>query len=60
MPQTWIDQLRLAASGCSDRQVSQLIKQIPPQYAMLARSLTELTHDFRFEEIVELTSPVTS
>jgi len=54
MPPEWIDQLRQSASGCSDRQVLQLIRQIPSTYPTLAKALADLAYNFRFEEIVEL------
>lgn len=55
MPVEWLNQICQAASGCSDRQVLELLEQIPPAYIRLARSLEELVYNFRFEEIVELT-----
>ena len=55
MPDAWIAQLHRAASGCSDRQIFQLIEQIPETHAALARTLVELAYNFCFEEIVDLT-----
>ncbi|WNZ24075.1 GAF domain-containing protein [Leptolyngbya sp. NK1-12] len=54
MPPEWIASLCQAASGCSDRQVLQLIEQIPAAHSNLARGLKELVYHFQFEEIVEL------
>lgn len=54
MPPEWIADLYTAASGCSDRQVLQLIEQIPAPHSRLARGLEELVYNFRFEEIIEL------
>lgn len=56
MPPDWLAQLHRAASGCSDRLVLQLIQQLPDNQQPLALALTKLTHDFRFEDIVALTS----
>jgi signal transduction histidine kinase len=55
MPQEWIVQLRQAASGCSDRQIFQLIEQIPETHSALARILWNLAHNFQFEKILQLT-----
>lgn len=54
MPAEWLVQLRQAASGCSDRQVLELVEQIASTYPHLAKNLEELAYNFRFEEIVEL------
>ncbi len=54
MSAEWIARLYQAASGCSDRQVLQLLEQIPATYHNLAESLEELVYDFRFEDIIEL------
>jgi CheY-like chemotaxis protein len=51
----WIAKLHHAARGCSDRQVLQLIEQIPLIHLQLAKGLEELVYNFRFEEIVKLT-----
>jgi hypothetical protein len=56
MSPEWIAQLHRAASGCSDRQVLQLIKQIPPTEAGLAAALSDLAYNFRFDDIVKLTA----
>lgn len=55
MSAEWIARLHQAASGCSDRQVLQLLEQIPAAQDELAQRLRELAYDFRFEEIIELT-----
>jgi PAS domain S-box-containing protein len=57
MPLDWLLHLHRAASGCSDRLVLELIQQLPDTQGSLAQSLTKLTHDFRFEDIVALTDP---
>lgn len=51
----WIAKLHHAARGCSDRQVLQLIEQIPLIHLQLAKGLEELVYNFRFEELVKLT-----
>ncbi len=55
MPATWLTALHRAATQCSDRQVLQLLEQIPTQYQSLAIALQDLTHDFRFDVISTLT-----
>jgi two-component system sensor histidine kinase/response regulator len=58
MSKEWIGQLHYAARGCSDRQVLELVQQIPSRHSTLADILTNLVYDFRFEEIVEATRPL--
>ena len=57
MPTDWLDQLHRAASGCSERQVLDLIAQIPAAQASLAERLAELASDFQFEAIIQLMQP---
>ncbi|OLP18047.1 hypothetical protein BST81_13525 [Leptolyngbya sp. 'hensonii'] len=54
MPDSWINQLYRASSGCSKRQVSQLIAQIPTAHVDLAHALGDLMNNFNFEEIMQL------
>jgi two-component system sensor histidine kinase/response regulator len=54
MTPEWISQLHKAASKCSQRQTTELIAQIPAHHSCLAKALTEVVRDFRFETIVQL------
>lgn len=56
MPAEWVAQLHQAALGCSDRQVLELVAQIPEAHSSLAHRLAELVDNFCFAEIVELTT----
>jgi signal transduction histidine kinase len=58
MPQTWVVQLHNAASEVNEDLVSELIEQIPENFAPLAESLEELVNDFRLDIIVRLTSSI--
>ncbi|WP_199247166.1 hypothetical protein [[Phormidium] sp. ETS-05] len=53
MPGEWVEQLREAASLASRKQVMQLIAQIPPDKAVLARALTEKAKLFDFQAIID-------
>ncbi len=55
MPKEWVAKLYQVAIGCSDRQVLQLIEQIPVTSSNLIRHLKKLVYNFQFDEIVELT-----
>jgi PAS domain S-box-containing protein len=54
MPITWREQLHQAATQVDAEQITQLIEQIPPEQASLARALTELVNHYRFDRIVNL------
>lgn len=54
MPADWRAQLHEAAQGCSDRQVLELIKQIPVEKAALAEGLAAFAADYRFSDILDL------
>jgi len=54
MPDEWIEQLHKTASRCSGRQTAELIAQIPEFHSVLAKALTELVNDFRFDSIIQL------
>jgi two-component system, sensor histidine kinase and response regulator len=60
MSDEWIAQLHEVASGCSDRQVLQLVEQIPASHSFLAKALKEMAYNFNFEGIVELTQSAKS
>ncbi|MCG8365062.1 MAG: PAS domain-containing protein [Pseudanabaenales cyanobacterium] len=50
----WLEKLYLAASGCSDRQIFQLLEQIPTDQKILIETLSELANNFRFDTILNL------
>lgn len=54
MSSQWIAQLHHAASQCSDRLVSELIAQIPPEHSKLTKTLQDLANNFRFDRIADL------
>jgi signal transduction histidine kinase/DNA-binding NarL/FixJ family response regulator/PAS domain-containing protein len=55
MPLDWVSQLQYAAAQCSDRLISELIQEIPPEYVALVTTLTELSENFYFDQITALT-----
>jgi signal transduction histidine kinase/CHASE2 domain-containing sensor protein/CheY-like chemotaxis protein len=55
MSDEWLAELRLAAKGCSDRRVCELLEQIPETHARLAKALEDLAYNYRFDEIIKLT-----
>ena len=54
MPLEWREQLRQAATRCSDAEVFRLLEQIPPDHAVLAEKLCQLTDVFRFDQVLAL------
>jgi signal transduction histidine kinase/ActR/RegA family two-component response regulator len=55
MPSAWVADLQYAAAQCSDRLIFELLGQIPEAQRSLAIALTELTENFRFDQILMLT-----
>jgi CheY-like chemotaxis protein len=55
MPSEWIAALRQAAIQVDADLIAQLLQQIPSQHSRLAERLAELTNNFCFDEIVDLT-----
>ncbi|MBD1864752.1 MULTISPECIES: response regulator [Trichocoleus] len=55
MPTNWVAQLHYAASQCSDRLITELLQEIPTEFTALALTLTELSENFRFDQITTLT-----
>lgn len=53
-PHAWIENLRQAATRCSDVEVLQLVASIPPDYAVLAQKITQLVRVFQFDQILGL------
>ncbi len=54
MSQDWRQQLHYAAAQGSDRQLFELIDQIPGQHRDLVAGLTELVTHYRFDRVMEL------
>ncbi|WP_315790483.1 ATP-binding protein [Fischerella sp. JS2] len=55
MPDAWIQNLHTAAKECNDESIFQLLTQIPTQFSTLIQVLTQLTYNFRFDEIIKIT-----
>jgi hypothetical protein len=58
MPETWITQLYQAALEANTNLVLQLIGEIPETENHLIQSLTKLTRQFQFEELIDLVEPL--
>ena len=56
MPEIWRREMGDAASTADGETLTVLIEQIPLEQAGLARTLTGLVQDFRFDEIMRLTA----
>ncbi len=54
MPKAWLDQLNQAATQGDDAEISQLIKQIPPEHATLIQWLEEKVEKFEIQPIINL------
>ncbi|MEQ8970952.1 MAG: PAS domain S-box protein [Coleofasciculus sp. C1-SOL-03] len=54
MPTNWITQLHQAAIQLNNKQIIQLIEQIPPEQTLLAKSLTDLVNNFRCDVIMDI------
>lgn len=57
MPSTWIAELRHAARLCDDNEIAQLIEQIPPEQVAVANGLRQLVQNYKFKQIIDLTTP---
>lgn len=57
MPQEWIAALYRATVSCEEKMVRQLIRQIPPEYELLTHGLEQLTKNYSFDKIINLTKP---
>jgi signal transduction histidine kinase/CheY-like chemotaxis protein len=55
MPKEWIEQLHQAAIQVDGERISQLLASIPADCPELAAQLSELTNNFCFDEILDLT-----
>ncbi|MBE9229154.1 response regulator [Phormidium sp. LEGE 05292] len=58
MPAQWVKAIHLAAIKGFDRQISQLIQEIPSSHSTLAETLKYWTNNFWFDRIVNLTQPL--
>ncbi|MBL1176626.1 MAG: response regulator [Pantanalinema sp. GBBB05] len=54
MPIEWLQQLHQSAVLGSDRQLLQLIEQIPAAHAPLAKTLIHWVNNFQFEQLINL------
>lgn len=57
MPQEWIAELHQAAKKLNSKRVKELLQEIPESEAALSLSLNQLVKSFRFDRLVELTTP---
>jgi two-component system, sensor histidine kinase and response regulator len=55
MPVDWLSTLHKNAYIGDDSTIFELLKKIPPEAAPLAKALADLTHNFEFDKIIELT-----
>jgi signal transduction histidine kinase len=56
LPLPWLAQFYTAVERLDSEACTALIQQLPAQQSELAKSLTHLVHDFRFDILMELTS----
>jgi signal transduction histidine kinase/DNA-binding response OmpR family regulator len=54
MPTEWINQLQQASARLDERQLAELIAQIPPESAPLAQALQNKVDNFDFDQIMNL------
>ncbi|PSB27186.1 response regulator [Stenomitos frigidus] len=57
MPDEWKQQVHQAAILGSDRQLLELIEQIPETHTSLANTLTKWVRNFQFDQLLTLTQP---
>ncbi len=57
MPDEWIKKLHQAATRLNNKEIKQLIQQIPEDKAYLQTSLEDLVNKIRFDTIVQLSQP---
>jgi PAS domain S-box-containing protein len=56
MSDEWVQKLRQAAYSCSDELIFRLLEEIPTESATLLSTLYELTYNYQFDKIIELTN----
>ncbi len=54
MPEDWVQQLQDAAIHLNANRIKNVIDQIPPSHSSLAKQLTQLASDFRYDVILEI------
>ncbi|MGC9526058.1 MAG: PAS domain S-box protein [Limnospira sp.] len=57
MPPAWMAELNQAATQLNGHLIAGAIAKIPPRHESLARMLTQLAEDFRYDIILDLTNP---
>ncbi|MDQ2097991.1 MAG: ATP-binding protein [Tychonema bourrellyi B0820] len=58
MPIEWVQKIYDAAHECCDDKIIQLIEEMPREFATAAQILTNLVHDFLFDDIIDLAKSV--
>ena len=59
MPEDWRQAMGQAALSADAQALEELLEAIPAAHAPLAHQLGEMVHDFRFEELIRLTTETT-
>ncbi|NJR21937.1 MAG: GAF domain-containing protein [Richelia sp. CSU_2_1] len=54
MPVEWVQKISDAARECCDDKILQLVEEMPKELETAAQILTNLAHDFLFDDIIEL------
>ena len=54
MPVEWVEKIYNAAYECCDDKVFTLIEEMPREFASASQTLTNLAHNFLFDDIIEL------
>lgn len=60
MPSSWIERLHLAASQGTDLEILKLTKEIPEEFAVLAKIVENLADNFQFEQITDAIAKIWS
>ncbi len=58
VPREWISALNHAAALGDGSQIASLIEQIRAEHSVLAKGLTNMLHNFRFDQMLDLTESV--
>jgi two-component system, sensor histidine kinase and response regulator len=54
MPIDWVEKIHKAAHECYDDKIMRLIEEMPTELATAAQVLSDLAHDFLFDDIIDL------
>ena len=54
MPLEWVEKIYNAAYECCDDKIFKLIEEMPREFASASQYLTNLAHNFLFDDIIEL------